>query len=186
VSIFRLHRSNFQLDHFAEHFGPVYMRLLSAPLQFQQVEFETDDDGHYVVTVRGRLEMSGRILPFVYQRALRIRPGSDPGRPARVVTTLTDGVAKIRGANVRPHAAALDETIMTTVQKLFWMGARYAAGFGLYTHGSPFEATTVSLNTLALDPPGTSEGIDAVAYLAAGAITGGVTQQEPPEAALND
>jgi len=32
------------------------------------------------------------------------RTGSDPRRPARVITTVTDGVAKIRGAYVRPFA----------------------------------------------------------------------------------
>ena len=47
-----------------------------------------------------------------------------------------------------------------------------------FIHGTPFKAT-VSVNNIRFDPLGSSEGTEGSAYVAAGAITGGVTQQEP-------
>ena len=72
VSVFICGKSNLQLPEIGPHFVAERLASLPAPLQFVGVELGSDDDGHYTVTVRGRLETTSRVLPFTYQRALRV------------------------------------------------------------------------------------------------------------------
>jgi hypothetical protein len=78
--------------------------MLAPPLQFHAAGLRAGSEGHYLVTVLGRLEADMGDRPFSYRRALR-RP-----RPPMVAEPV--GQAAIAGADVSPLTATLDTTIV--------------------------------------------------------------------------
>jgi hypothetical protein len=184
VSVFICGKSNLQLPEIGPHFVAERLASLPAPLQFVVVELGSDDDGHYTVTVRGRLETASRVLPFTYQRALRVVGSLDPGRPERVVDARAEGAAKIRGANVRPYAAELDAAITMAVEALFGAATLTIAQLCLELAGRPFQATTISVGAISFlefhsDPTDPNPATEGYTALAAGAITGAVLEPAP-------
>jgi hypothetical protein len=81
-----------------------HLAMLAPPLQFHAAGLRAGSEGHYLVTVLGRLEADMGDRPFSYRRALR-RP-----RPPMVAEPV--GQAAIAGADVSPLTATLDTTIV--------------------------------------------------------------------------
>ena len=93
------------------------LQSLPPPLQFVRVELGSDAQGQYVITLRGRLEVQDRVIPFTYIRPLRLVGSLDPGRRRPIVIAEPAGSVTILGANVRPFAAALNAAISNAVQE---------------------------------------------------------------------
>jgi hypothetical protein len=187
ISIFVCGQPNVQLPEIGPALIASRLESLPPPLQFVGVELGSDDEGHYTVTVRGRLEIADRVLPFVYGRTLRLKGGLDPGRVERVVEARPEGTAKIRGANVRPYATQLDEAITTSVEALFWEAGLYAAQLTMSLAGSPFDPTTISAGAIRLiryppQPNDPTLATEAHVALTAGAVTGAVIGPSPADA----
>ena len=92
------------------------LQSLPPPLQFRTVELGSDNQGQYVITLRGTLEVQDHLTPFTYIRPLRLVGSLDPGRLKPYVIAELAGSVTILGANVRPFAATLDAAISNAVQ----------------------------------------------------------------------
>src|SRR5262249_6891060 len=86
-----------------------HLQGLPFPLEFSSVDLAGDDNGHYVVTVHGKL----RVLfvfrrSFTYRRTLTLQGNMDPARPALPVLASLVGTPQTTGADVRSQSAVLD------------------------------------------------------------------------------
>ena len=155
---------------------------LLPPLQFAGAELGVDDEGRYLVTVRGRLKIADRLLPFTYRRGLRLDGGLEPGRARQAGVARPEGVAQIRGANVRPFAAALDAEIVAAAEEQLVEVAFHITHFFGPDDGLDFVPTTVSITSLLVRRIGTQPPfVYATFAIGAGAVTGGILSPEPPE-----
>ena len=154
--------------------------VLPPPLDFADAVLGVDDEGRYMVTVRGRLETGDRVLPFTYRRSLRLTGGLDAGRARQAGVASPEGPAQIRGANVRPFASALDAAIVGGAEEQLVEVAFHITRFSGPAEGLDFAPTTVSVTTvqvrrLGIQPP----FVYATFAIGAGAVTGGVTAEPP-------
>jgi hypothetical protein len=155
---------------------------LVPPMEFAGAVLGVDDEGRYQVTVRGRLEIADRLIPFTYRRDLRLTGGLEPGRSRQAGVAQPEGVAQIRGANVRPYAAALDAEIVAAAEEQLVEVAFHITRFSGPAQGLDFAPTTVSITSLQVRRLGTRPPfVYATLAIAAGAVTGGVVPQNPPE-----
>jgi hypothetical protein len=150
------------------------LRLVS-PAPLSGIRLTSDGDGRYVVGVQGRLPPPRRPFPFLYARALRLRPGEDPGRPRRAVTAQPEGPALVRGRLAGDLVPALDAAIVAAAEEQL---AEMALHISRLTD-SGFTATTVSVSRIEVRPPGTSGAVDATLDFSPGALVGGNVAPEP-------
>jgi hypothetical protein len=129
------------------------LQSLPAPLQFVGVELGSDNQRQYVITLRGRLEVQDRVVPFTYIRPLRLVGSLDPGRLRPYVIAELAGSVTIRGANVRPFAAVLDRAISNAVQEQLNASVAHLTRLEFGRLGADFEATTISVTVLNVFPP---------------------------------
>lgn len=155
---------------------------LPPPLQLSRVELDVDGEGRYVVRASGRLPLPARLLPFVYERPLRLRSGPHPGRARQAVVARPEGPARMRGANLRPFAAALDAAIAAAAEEQLAEVARHIARLSAIAAGLAYTPTRVAVTSVALGPTGQDvPAVSAAFRFSPGAITGGVVPADPPE-----
>ena len=88
----------------------------------------------------------------------------------------------MRGANLRPFAAALDAAIAAAAEEQLAEVARHIARLSALAAGLAYTPTRVSVASVALGPTGQEfPAVSATFRFSPGAITGGVVPADPPE-----
>jgi hypothetical protein len=141
------------------------LQSLPAPLQFAGVDLGSDNQGQYVITLRGRLEVQDRLIPFTYIRPLRLVGSLDPGRHRPYVIAELAGSVTILGANVRPFAATLDAAISNAVQEQLNWAVAHLTRLEFLRLGADFEATTISVTAFKVFPPTGQPGGEVTALV---------------------
>jgi hypothetical protein len=177
IEIFRdPHGANFGLN--AGEGAPelVAQRLgqLPPPMTFVSVALNVDSGGRELVTVRGRLRLLLRNLPFVYTLPVRVFGSNDPTRPGRAVAAIPDGPPLMRGANMLPHAAVLNRAILDGVEIALSASAAFIGRAQQDYLGAPnhFDPTSFSVSGISQQLAGTEANVTIKAH--AGAVTGGL------------
>jgi hypothetical protein len=160
-------------DGAAHLVGQHLEQSLSFPLEFTGVDLSGDNNGNYVITVRGKLRVLFVLRrSFTYRRAVRLRGNMDPARPALPVIADLVGAAQIRGADVRRHAAVLDREIKAAVEHQLDVAVTRIAELVLDLTNSSFNAATVSASEVRVSFFPTVPEVQACMTISGGAITG--------------
>lgn len=141
------------------------LQSLPPPLQFRTVELGSDNQGQYVITLRGALEAQDHLTPFTYIRPLRLVGSLDPGRLKPYVIAELAGSVRILGANVRPFAAVLDAAISNAVQEQLNGAVAHLTRLEFQRLGADFEATTISVTAFKVFPPTGQPGGEVTALV---------------------
>lgn len=177
IEIFRdPHGANFGLN-FGEGAPELVAQRLSQlppPMTFRSVALDVDANGRELVTVRGRLQLPLRNLPFVYTLPVRVFGSNDPARPGRAVGAIPDGPPLMRGANMLLHAAVLNRAILDGVEIALSASAAFIGRAQQDFLGPPnhFAPTTFSVSGIRLFRIGQEADVEMAAH--AGAVTGGL------------
>ena len=129
------------------------LQSLPPPLQFRTVELGSDDQGQYVITLRGALEAQDHLTP------VHLHPPAATGGLARSRSAQAHVIAEpagsvtILGANVRPFADALNAAISNAVQEQLNASVRHLTGLELERLGAGFKASTISVTAFKVFPP---------------------------------
>jgi hypothetical protein len=155
----------------AQHLQP-----LPWPMEFRSIELDADEDGNYLVTVRGRRRGSFPFWyvwrPFTYRRAVRLVGSLDPGRPKPpVIAALIDPPVN-GGADVSQHAAVLDRLIKEGVERQLDFAVTRIAGLQIEFAGAGIGVETVSVSKLEVGRGGNQPEAGVSMTLSGGAITG--------------
>jgi hypothetical protein len=150
---------------------------LPAPLEFRRVHLTSDQAGHYVVTLHGRLRF-GRsfglqlLAPsFSYRRAFALVGSLEPGRPLPPILAQPVRPPAIRSPVVVPYAAVLDRLMRAAVERQLDAALRWIAWIQTQTEVTGFAPQTISASDVQLSTnPGS--GTDASLRLSWGAVTG--------------
>jgi hypothetical protein len=147
---------------------------LPPPMTFVSVALNVDSAGRELVTVRGRLRLLFRNLPFVYTLPVRVFGSNDPTRPGRPVAAIPDGPPLMRGANMLPHAAVLNRAILDGVEIALSASAAFIARAQQDYLGPPdhFDPTSFSVSHISQQLTGTEAMVTIQAHT--GAVTGGL------------
>jgi hypothetical protein len=160
-------------DGAADLVGQHLQQSLSFPLEFSSVDLTGDNDGHYIITVHGRLRVFFFLRrPFTYRRTVRLRGNMDPARPALPVLADFVGNPQITGANVLPQAPVLDREIKEAVEHQLDVATTRIANIVLDVTSSGYNADTVSVSELRLSWFPLVPELQACMTISGGAITG--------------
>ncbi len=93
------------------------LQNLPAPLQFSGVRLGSDGEGHYSVTLFGRVRVLFFAMSFAYTRLFQLVPSLDPGRPTPVVVAQPFGSPSMSGVAVAPYRGVLDGLMKNAVEQ---------------------------------------------------------------------
>jgi hypothetical protein len=153
------------------------LRDLPAPLEFSSVQLTSDQAGHYVVTLHGRLRFGRRLgLPFLapsfsYRRAFGLVGSLGPGRPVPPVLAQPTRPPAIGSWVVLPYVAVLDRLMQAAVERQLDAALRWIAWIQTQSDAPGFGPQTISAGDVQLSTDPVS-GTDASLRLSWGAVTG--------------
>ena len=145
---------------------------LPSVLHIFGVGLAADSAGHEIVTVHGQLKFGVLTQPFTYTLTLTISPTSPPGHPDQIVSAYWPTTGTSSGANLNPYSTALNQAIVTGVQRALDTAVTAAATNELQTANAGFPAALVSVTSIQLQPNGSNPTVTVLVH--GGAITGGV------------
>lgn len=154
------------------------LQALQPPLAFSGVEIEVDTNSRLVASVRGRLRVADRSLPFVYRLPMTFTGLFYPSRPGRAVEAHPEGSSS-RGANLRPHEPVLRAAVVEAVKRALDAKAEAVAREQMEGEPVEFEPTTFSVSLMEPFLAGAEPNVRIAAH--AGAITGGIAGPAPVE-----